>query len=211
MKDILFIAPPAGGKSTICSRLVQEYGYNHIATGDLLREVNPSSSLGKKIQSDLKSGSFVSDEIVIELLRKKLNEIKGKPFILDGFPRTIEQANLLDNILKDYDLDLELVINLNVTYETLLKRVTGRLICSNCNKTFNKFFLPPRVSGVCDNCNDLLITRTDDNETTFKVRYENYMKETYPLIEFYKRQGKLVSVDGENNIYENIVREINND
>lgn len=210
-KNILFIAPPAGGKSTICARLVENDGYIHIATGNLLRDIDASSDLGRKVQDKLSKGEFVDDDIVIELLKNKLQNLNGKPFILDGFPRNLHQARVLEELLNEYHLTLDLVIELIVSENTLLKRITGRQICPNCERTYNKYFMPPRVSGICDDCDVLLTSRIDDNEETFKVRFDTYMKETYPLIDYYREKGLVVKIDGEDNIYEQIVSVINDD
>lgn len=205
-KNILFIAPPAGGKGTICRVLVEKDNYVHISTGEMLRDIEDEN-----IKKNLANGNLIDDKIVIDLITKKLSGLNGKPFILDGFPRTLAQGIKLDKILYELNLTIDLVIDLKVSNDTLIKRITGRLICPHCNRTYNKFFMPPRVSGICDVCNNNLIKRTDDNEETFKIRYKTFIEETFPLIDFYKSQGKVISIDGEDNIYEHIVSVINND
>lgn len=205
-KNLLFIAPPAGGKGTICKMLEERDGYVHISTGEMLRSIENAD-----IKKSLSDGNLIDDKIVIDLIVKKLKELNGRPFILDGFPRTLNQGIILDDILKEYNLKIDIVIDLEVSIETLIKRITGRLICPKCNRTYNKFFIPPRVSGICNDCQIPLETRTDDNEETFKVRYKTFVDETYPLVDYYKKQGKVVKIDGEDNIYEHIVSVINDD
>lgn len=205
-KNILFIAPPAGGKGTICEKLVKKHNYVHISTGEMLRSIEDEN-----IEKSLAEGDLVDDNVVIDLIIDKLKSLNGRPFILDGFPRTLAQGIKLDKILVSLKLNLDLVIDLKVSCETLKKRITGRLICPNCNCTYNEFFIPPRVSGICDECNSKLIKRTDDNEETFKVRYKTFLADTLPLVDFYKSQGKVTSIDGEDNIYEQIVSVIYDD
>lgn len=211
MKNILFIAPPAGGKGTQSGLLVENFGYIHISTGDLLRDIDESSPLGKKIREIQVSGKLVDDETVFELLEEKLQSIKGKPFLLDGCARTVRQAELLEQVLYKLDMHLDLVIELDVPYDILLKRATGRISCPKCKAIFNKYFKPPHEEGVCDHCHEALVSRNDDNEETFKTRYETYLENATPLIEYYKNLGKLVKIDGINNTYEMISEKIKND
>lgn len=199
MKNVLFIAPLAGGKGTQSDLLVEKYGYVHISTGDLLRNVNPESELRKEIEKIILSGALVPDEIVVNLLKDKLLTIKeNEPFVLDGFPRNIEQAKKLEVLLKEINRTLDVVIYLDVPYEVSLKRTLGRLSCPKCKATYNKFFKPSKVDGICDKCGTTLIHRPEDNEETFNLRYETYLKETTPLIDYYKNLGKLVSVESNN-------------
>lgn len=206
MKNILFIAPPAGGKGTQSDMLQDNYGYVHISTGDLLREVDKTSELGIKVNELMSSGKLVSDDIVLELLKNKLMSLsKDDAFILDGFPRNVSQADMLDILLNELGMNLDLVIELVVPYDTLLKRAIGRVSCPKCKATYNTFFKPTKVEGICDKCGSELVHRSDDNEDTFKVRYDTYLESTNPLVDYYKKQGKLVSIDGINNTYESLV------
>lgn len=211
MKNILFVAPPAGGKGTISAALVEDYGYVHISTGDLLREIDKTTPLGREIDELISNGKFVSDDLVLELLKNKLKTIGDKPFILDGCPRNVTQAEKIKDIFKELDIHLDIVIELAVPYDILLKRATGRLICSGCKTTFNKYFKTPLKDGICDKCGNELISRSDDNEETFKSRFDTYMESTAPLIDYYKKEGILVTVDGVENAYENVVSVIAND
>lgn len=197
MKNIIFIAPPAAGKGTQSELLVSEFGYNHISTGDLLRsKQNDGSELGNYIKDLLSQGKFVDDEIVTKLLSDKLSSIDG-PFILDGYPRNIEQANILENVLKSLNLSIDAVIYLDVDSETAMKRALGRVSCPKCNKIYNKYIEEkmPKVTNVCDDCGVELIGRSDDNEESFKIRFDTYINQTQPLLDYYKSNGLLVIID----------------
>lgn len=207
MKNIIFIAPPAAGKGTQSDLLVKKYGYNHISTGDILRqEVNKNTDLGIKINNLMQNGSFVGDDIVSKLLIQTLNE-SDKPFILDGFPRNLKQIDMLEDILKALNKKIDIVIYLDVPYEELLKRVVGRQLCPNCKKLYNKFFARPLVENICDECNTSLIVRSDDNEDTFKNRYDSYILNTYPILNYYEKCGILKKVQNVLSI-EDIFKEI---
>lgn len=195
MKNIIFIAPPAAGKGTQSELLISKYGYEHISTGDLLRnEIKSGSDLGKELDSMMKSGSLISDEIVNRLLINALSNIT-KPFILDGYPRTISQALKLDEILANLNKSVDVVVYLDVEEELAMKRATGRLSCKSCNRIYHKYFSKPRVEGICDDCGSSLISRADDTPDTFKVRYDTYMSNTKPLLDFYSNKNILVKVD----------------
>ncbi len=208
MKNVLFIAPPAGGKGTQSEALVENYGYIHISTGDLLREIDKTTPLGKEVQELMSKGAFISDELVLELLKEKLLSIGNKPFILDGCPRNLNQAEKLDIMLEELGLSLDVIIELDVPYDVTLKRAIGRISCPKCKKTYNKFFKKPAVEGLCDDCKESLTSRSDDNEDTFKVRYDTYMEATAHLIDYYKEKGKLEKIDGINDTFDSIVRVI---
>lgn len=195
MKNIIFIAPPAAGKGTQSDLLVSRYGYVHISTGDLLRaEVASGSELGLQLKELMSTGKLVSSEIVNSLLTKALSET-NKPIILDGYPRNMEQVPCLEDILSKIGKSIDVVINLEVPYDLLVQRATGRLSCKKCSRTFNKYFAKPKVDGICDVCGGELISRSDDNEETFKVRYETYLNNTKPLLDYYKDKGLLVNID----------------
>ena len=195
MKNIVFIAPPAAGKGTQSDLLVKKYNYLHISTGDLLRnEVATKSELGEKIDQIQKKGELVSSKIVNELLTKALKE-SNKPFILDGYPRNEEQINYLENILNDVNKEIGVVIYLNVSEELACKRATGRLICPKCSSTYHKYFVKPIKEGICDNCGENLITRADDTEETFKIRYNTYINNTKPILDYYNQKGLLKIID----------------
>ena len=197
--NILFIAPPAAGKGTFSDLIKNKYGYTHISTGDLLREeVKSGSELGKMLSDKMSKGELISDDLIKEILEKKLETInKNKPFIMDGYPRTIEQAKAYEEILEKLNLDLGKVIYLKIDKETGLKRVLGRLTCPKCKKGYNKLtgYNMPKVEWVCDECNVELESRKDDTEEAYNVRYDTYMRETQPLIDYFKNKGNLIEID----------------
>ena len=217
MKNIIFIAPPAAGKGTISDFLVKNYDYVHISTGDLLRDEIASGSLfGQKIEKIIQSGSLVDDEEVIQLVKNKFEKLDSHPFILDGFPRTLHQAQELALMFEVQHIFNYMVVYLKVDLDTILKRVVGRIICPKCKKTYNLYNekLKPIHDNICDQCGTTLIKRDDDNEITFKVRYESFMNETKPILDYYMQKGLFKEVDATlplDVIYETILNEAKND
>lgn len=199
MRNIVFIAPPAAGKGTQAAILKDKFNIAHISTGDLLRnEIKKGTELGNSLSEQMKSGKLISDEIVTDLLRKRLLEPDtNNGYILDGYPRNISQAEILENILDEVNKPISHVIYLDIDFETALKRACGRLQCSNCGKIYNKYIdeSKPKTDGICDDCNILLTHRSDDNEDSFKVRFETFIESTKPLIDFYKKKGLLYTVN----------------
>ena len=212
MKNIIFIAPPAAGKGTQSDLLVEKYGYIHISTGDLLREeIASGSELAEEINAIIKEGKLVSDEIVAKLLSNRLSktDVKEKGFILDGYPRNIAQAKTLEEILDETDNELGVAIYLELDEETAMKRALGRMTCPKCKKGYNKFLdgFKPKEEGKCDACGSELETRVDDNEESFRNRFQTYIDNTSPLLEFYKAAGILKTVSSlsdKNEIFERI-------
>ena len=199
MKNIILIAAPAAGKDTLSDLLVKKYDYLHISTGDLLREVSKETTeLGQKIAKMLKNGELVTDEIVFELLENKLRQV-DKPYILDGFPRTLNQAYKYDELIQKLNKDLGIVVVLNCDYEILKKRIVGRYLCKDCGSIYNTLtgVNTPKQEGICDNCGGDLYKRSDDNEESFKTRYETYLEKTKPLIDFYEKKGNLYYIDSQ--------------
>lgn len=212
MKNIIFIAPPAGGKGTQSKMLKEKYGYMHLSTGDMLREAIASGSdLGLAVKNIIDEGKLVSDEIIIDLMKEKLQEIKGRPFILDGFPRTLNQAISLNEIIDDnYE-----VIYLDLSKEEAIKRITGRLTCG-CGKSYNLNIekLQPKVEGICDECGNNLVKRDDDNADSFLIRYETFINDTKPIIDYYDDKNKLHKIDVNKDvmeIFDEITKVLNND
>lgn len=199
MKNIIFIAPPAAGKGTQSEILMSKYGYVHISTGDLLRnEVESKSELGLKLTEIMSSGELVSDEIVTELLRKRLSEKDTETgFILDGYPRNIAQAKILDDLLKNLGKEIGAVIYLDMDINTAMHRALGRLTCPECGRGYNKYeeATKPKDEGLCDDCKIALTSRSDDNEDTFKIRFNAYIENTEPLLDYYKELGILNVID----------------
>jgi len=199
MKNIIFIAPPAAGKGTVSDYLVKNYNYEHLSTGDLLRDVIKSGSeFGKEIDKTISSGNLVSDEVIIKLVSDKLTTLnESKSFILDGFPRTLNQAKSLDEMLINMEITNNIVVYLDIDLDEALKRVLGRITCPNCKRSYNKNIekLKPLNGNMCDDCNVELESRSDDNEDTFKVRFNTYLENTSPIIDYYKSKGILKSFD----------------
>lgn len=194
--NIILIAPPAGGKGTQSELLCSKYNIAHISTGDLLRaEVENGNTELKKIMD---AGMLVSDEIIFDLIKKRISSndtING--YLLDGFPRNIEQAKTYDEILKDLNKDIGYVIELNIDPELAAKRISGRRSCPKCGATYNIYFdgMKPTNENICDKCGSSLTKRDDDNEETYKTRYNTYLEKTKPLIDYYKEKGVLYVVD----------------
>ena len=193
MKNIIFIAPPAAGKGTQSNMLKEKFGYNHISTGDMLREaINSGSEIGAEVKNIIDKGELVGDDLIIKLVKDKLTSLKGKPFILDGFPRTLNQAESLDKILTDDYI----VIYLDLDESEAINRITGRLTC-NCGKSYNVNIdkLKPKVDGICDNCGSILIKRDDDNIESFKVRFKTFLDNTDSILKYYEDKEKLIKID----------------
>lgn len=198
MKNVIFLAAPNGGKGTLSEMLVEKYGYGHISTGDLLRdEVKKGTPLGKEVDEIMKSGKFVSDEIIIKLIENRIQESDCENgYILDGFPRTILQAEKYDEMLEKLGRDLGLVINIEISKEMALGRSITRITCPKCKKIYNKVSpqMRPKVEWVCDICGVDLIQRDDDKEETFIKRFDDYMTKTAPLIDYYNKKGVLKTI-----------------
>ncbi|MDD6879691.1 MAG: nucleoside monophosphate kinase [bacterium] len=200
MKNLILIAAPGAGKGTLSKDLLEKYPYVHISTGDLLREqVAKGDELGKKIHEMQMAGKLVSSEIVYKALEYKLSDPAcDNGYILDGFPRNLEQAIEYDNILEKTGKDLGLVILINIEKNELIDRITGRYMCKDCGTIYNMNNpeMKPKVNGKCDKCNGELYQRSDDNLEAFETRYQTYLDSTEPLINFYKEKGVLHIVDG---------------
>ena len=212
MKNMIFIAPPAAGKGTISAKVCTEYNIPHISTGDLLRnEIANGSKIGLEIKDAMAKGNFVSDEVITKLLKKRLSSKDSKKgFILDGYPRNIMQAKTYDNILKELNYEDGLVVFLDIDKNLAMKRALSRVVCSKCGLSYNlinKEYAPIK-EGICDNCKAPLKTRSDDNEESFINRFDTYMKETYPLIEFYEKKGNLLKIKVDDMTVDEIFDEI---
>ncbi len=211
MKNIMFIAPPAAGKGTQAERVVEKYHIPHISTGDILREISKENSeIGEYVRETLASGKLVKDDITYQLIEDRLKKDDCKNgFIIDGFPRNIEQANEYDKILKKLNYKVGNVILIDIDKEILEKRITGRRLCENCGSIYNinDVKQTPKVESICDQCGGKLYQRSDDNVESFKTRYQTYLDKTEPIIEHYKKQGVLKVVNG-NDTIENIFDKI---
>lgn len=195
---LILLGPPGAGKGTQASSIVAEYGITHISTGDIFRHnIKNETELGKRVKSYLDKGQLVPDELTIDLVWDRLSKDDCKKgFLLDGFPRTINQAEALQKGLEERGLKLDKVINIDVDKNILVKRLSGRRVCKNCGETYHIDNKPTLKDGVCDKCSGEVIQRADDNEKTVLDRIEVYEKQTFPLIDFYKNLGLILTVDG---------------
>ncbi len=195
---LILLGPPGAGKGTQAKMLKEKFGIPQISTGDILRKaVSNDTELGKQAKAYMGDGQLVPDEIVIELIKEKIKEDDcAGGFILDGFPRTIVQAEKLSETLEEMRLDIDAVIDFEVDPQELIVRLTGRRSCSNCGAMFHDETRPPAKTGVCDHCGSKLYQRPDDNEETILKRLEVYENETAPLKEFYSKQGNLKTLEG---------------
>ncbi len=215
MKNIIFIAPPAAGKGTQCELLISKYGYNHISTGDLLRNIDPSTPVGKEVSEIMQAGGLVNDELVFSLIKEKLLTLDYKKGVLfDGAIRTIKQVELYNNLCEELGMDKGYVIFINISEEKAMSRSLGRLGCSKCGKIYHKVNMKPLVDGVCDVCGGAIVSRDDDNEETFKARFNTYLDKVKPVLDYYSNNGELITVDAHDNKMDTfavIEKVINND
>mgnify|MGYP001061797627 CR=1 FL=1 len=201
---IIFLGAPGAGKGTQAATVARELGLVHIATGDLFRQaIEQSSKLGLQAKSYIEKGLLVPDKITTQMVLERLSAPDCQSgVILDGFPRNLEQAEALDSALLEQAKAIDKVIYINVSEEELLKRLSGRWLCHNCQTPYHAINSPPKVWGKCDKCGGELYQRPDDAVETVKKRLEVYFNETAPLINYYTQAGKLLEVDGEGNIDE---------
>jgi adenylate kinase len=194
---LIFLGPPGAGKGTIAQRLSQKYGLQQISTGDLLRsEVEKGTELGKKVKAVIEKGELVDDETVAALVENRLRELgSDRGFILDGFPRTIKQASLLESAAKKLGLQLDAALDIEASDETIIERLSGRVQCTKCSKIYNLRSIPPKQEGKCDACNGKIVQREDDKPAVVKMRIATYRKKTAPLIEYYKKKRLLQVID----------------
>ncbi len=199
MLRAVLLGPPGAGKGTQAVRLVEKYEIPHISTGDIFRKnIKEGTELGKKAQEYMNAGALVPDELVVDLVKDRLQQDDCKNgFLLDGFPRTIFQAEKLDEFLSESNQKMDIVINLKVEKKALIKRLTGRRVCKDCGASYHIVNIPPKKEGVCDICGGELIQRKDDNIETVENRINVYEDQTAPLIGYYKEAGSLVDFDGE--------------
>ena len=195
---ILLMGPPGAGKGTQAAKLVKKYGIPHISTGDMFRAaVKEGTELGKKAKACMDAGQLVPDEITIGIVRERLQKPDcTKGFILDGFPRTVEQADALDGILKELSIHLTQAVDINVPSSSLIERAVGRRVCKTCGAAYHIRFHPSKTEGVCDACGGETYQRADDSEETMKSRLSVYDAQTKPLIRYYQKAGLYSEIDG---------------
>jgi len=209
--NIIMLGPPGAGKGTQAKMLVERLGIPQISTGDMLRAaVKDGTELGKKAKEYMDAGKLVPDEVVIGIVKERLAQADcERGFILDGFPRTIPQAEALDRVLEELGKRIDYVINVAVPNEELITRLTGRRTCRKCGAMYHVVFNPPREEGRCDKCGGELYQRDDDREETIRQRLEVYQAQTAPLIDYYKKKGVLYDIDGTGSIediFQNILK-----
>ncbi|WP_084728069.1 adenylate kinase [Thermosipho atlanticus] len=209
--NMVFLGPPGAGKGTYAKELVRILEIPHISTGDMFREaVASGSELGKKVEEILKKGDLVPDDLTISIVKERLShEDCKKGFILDGFPRTVDQAKALDEILTSLGRELGYAVYFEVSEDIVVKRITNRRICKKCGKIYNLITLPPKIDGKCDICGGELYQREDDREEVVRNRYKVYMNNTYPVIEYYQKQNKLFTIDGASGV-DSVIKEVLN-
>jgi len=198
MRAVL-LGPPGAGKGTQAVKLVQKYNVPQISTGDIFRKnISEGTELGKKVQEYTTSGRLVPDELVVDLVKDRLQQDDcANGYLLDGFPRTIAQAEQLDAFLAETGQKLDAVINFEVGHDTLMERLTGRRVCKDCGAGYHIKNIPPKVEGICDKCGGELIQRKDDTAETAEKRITVYNESTAPLIEYYSNTGALMNFDAE--------------
>jgi len=214
--NLILLGPPGSGKGTQASLLIQKFNVPHISTGDILRAaITTGTSLGKKAQEYMNKGELVPDEVVIGIVEERLGEADTqKGFLLDGFPRTVPQAKALDETLKSLGKELDAVIDIEVSEEEIVQRISGRRVCADCKEVYHLIYEAPENVNYCDVCGGKLIQRPDDRVETVKRRLQVYKNQTEPLIGFYRDKDLLRSVNGEQDVeavFEDVVTVLKGD
>ena len=203
--NVIFLGAPSCGKGTQAKIIASKFKVRHISTGDLLREKvdNPMDPMGLKIKEIINKGCLVDDEIVMKLIDEKISTLSSDEGILfDGFPRTIEQGIMLDALFSRYGREVDYVINFNIDDRVVLERISGRKTCPECGASYHAIYNPPKEEDICNLCGSKLVVRKDDNAESAKVRLTSYYALTYPLIDYYTKQGKLHVVEADREIKE---------
>lgn len=212
---LIMLGPPGAGKGTQAQKICNDFNTVQISTGDILREeVSNNTKLGKEAKNYMDKGELVPDEVILGMMDNKLfGPDSPEGYILDGFPRTVPQAEGLDKLYDEHNEELDAIIVMEVPKDEIVKRLTARRTCKNCNKVYNLLFMPPEKEGVCDECGGELVQREDDKEETVLNRLKVYEEETAPLVDYYTGTGKLKRVDSEgtpDEVYKNIKEVLNN-
>ena len=202
--NIILMGLPGAGKGTQASEIVKKFPIPHISTGDMFRKaIKDETNLGKEAKSYMDRGELVPDEVTVGIVKERISEDDAKKgFLLDGFPRTIEQAEALNSIMSELDREIDAVINIEVPEEELMNRLTGRRICEKCGTTYHLVFNPPKVDGICDIDGGKLYQREDDNPETVSNRLSVNVKQSKPILEYYNNKGVLKNIDGSKDIDE---------
>ena len=211
MLRTILLGPPGAGKGTQAVKIVEKYGIPHISTGDIFREnIKNGTELGKKAQEYMNRGELVPDDLVIEIATDRLlKEDCKNGFLLDGFPRTVYQAEKLDEFLAAHDGKIDAVLDIAVGKDELITRLTGRRVCKACGASFHVVNIPPKKEGICDYCGGELIQRADDNLETVTNRIDVYEAQTMPLVEYYENAGNIAHIDGTtglDNVFADIIK-----
>lgn len=199
MLNIILLGPPGAGKGTQAEKIVEKYNIPQISTGDIFRNnIKNGTPLGMKAKEYMDRGDLVPDELVVDLVKDRLAQDDCKDgFMLDGFPRTVFQAEELDKIMAERSLSINHVLDIDVEAQKLVDRIAGRIICKSCGATFNLNSKPTKVAGVCDHCGGEVYQRADDNRETVENRLKVYFEQTAPLIEYYEKAGVLAKINGD--------------
>lgn len=202
--NLVLLGPPGAGKGTQSVVLSKEYRIAHISTGDLLREsIKAGEDLGLKAKSYMDKGELVPDDIVVGMVVDRLKRADAsKGFMLDGFPRTLKQAQELDKSLSEIGFEIDMVVYFETSEKVAVERLSGRRVCKNCGFNYHVKNIPPKKEGICDKCGGVLFQRPDDNEATVRNRLKVYEAQTKPLIEYYNKKGLLKKVSGDMGVHE---------
>jgi len=196
--NVILVGPPGAGKGTQAETIIENFKIPHVSTGDMFRDaVRQGTELGKRAQEYMNAGKLVPDEVTIGIVKERLSQPDcDKGFLLDGFPRTVVQAEALDGIMVSLGKKIELVLNIAVPDEIIVERIVGRRSCKKCNTVYHTKFNPPKVEGICDKCGEPLFQRADDQEETAVQRLKVYAEQTNPVLDFYAQKGVVKNIDG---------------
>ena len=205
---LLIMGPPGAGKGTQAEVMVKELNLTHISTGDMFRAaIKEGTEMGRKAKEYMDQGALVPDEVVVGMVKERLSKPDCDSFLLDGFPRTLDQAKALDATLTEMGIKLDGVVNIAVPREKLMARLTGRRVCKGCGASYHVIFNQPQVEGKCNSCAGELYQRSDDNEVAVGNRLDVYEAQTQPLIDYYSQQGLLFNINGDQEI-KNVLADI---
>lgn len=202
--NIILFGPPGAGKGTQCLHIAEKYGFYKLSTGDMIRqEIKDQTEIGKRVQAIVESGQFPDSSLVNEMVEATVRRLKGKQgIVFDGYPRTLDQGQFLDNLCEEIHTKIDLIIMLDVDQDQLIPRILSRVTCADCGAIYSDG-QPPKVSGVCDKCGGTqLVHRADDNEQVIRTRFETYHRETEGIIQYYDQQGRVIHIDGNQSIEE---------